>query len=284
MNKPVIGIVGLGFVGGSVLKYYQDNGYEVRTFDTEKECTGEESFKDTDIIFVCVPTPYKDGKCDISALEDTFRWIPEDRIVIIKSTVPPGTTEMLATAYVGTVIFNPEFLDASKAEYDYAFPERQILGYASRDFLEVVNIMTTDKVPMHVWEEDLFTYLPKASRNFEMTAEEAECVKYMGNTFFAMKNVFANMWYDYCTEMGIDYNNVREAVGAEPRIGYVHLQAIHKKGRGAGGSCLPKDLAATINFMKEKEVDIDLLETVKSKNDQRLKDSNKTEFHNMYTL
>jgi UDPglucose 6-dehydrogenase len=271
MHKPVIGIVGLGFVGGAVKKWFTNQGHKVVTYDIVKECTGKDSLNEADYIFICVPTPYKYGKCETKIVESTFEWLPKNKVIVIKSTIPPGTTEKMQKQYEGDVIFNPEFLDASKAEYDFEFPERQIIG------LGKVGID-----PEKIWE--LERILPKAHHLFRMNSTEAECVKYMGNTFFALKNVFANMWYDYCEKMGIDYGKVREAVGADYRIGHVHLNAFHKGGRGAGGSCLPKDLGAAIYFFDEKMVDNEILKVAKQKNDKRLEQSKKTDFLGMYNL
>lgn len=271
MKKPVIGIVGLGVLGGAALNYYTKNKYEVVTYDIAKPCTGKESFKDADIIFICIPTPYKNGKCDLSALWYTLKWLPKDKIIVIRSTIPPGTTDKFAKKYTGDVLFNPEFLDSSKAEYDFEFPERQIIGIPSFSVSS---------------RSENLEYLPKANRMFVMSAIEAECVKYMGNTFFAMKNVFANIWYDYCKEIGVNYDKVREAVGAELRIGYVHLQVPHKGGRGAGGSCLPKELAATIDFMTAAHQfgNVDFLMQTQKINNRLLKESGKTDFLDMFEL
>lgn len=268
-NKPVIGIVGLGFVGGALKEWFESEGYDLVTYDLAKPCTGQKSFQIADIVYLCLPTPYRANKCDFGALTATFKWLPKGKKVVIKSTIPPGTTDLLAKGYNGTVFFNPEFLDSSKAVYDFRFPERQIIGYTEGHEKEAQTILDT---------------LPPGNREFIMPAREAECVKYMGNTFFALKNVFANIWYDYCEAEGIDYDMVREAVGAEPRIGYVHMQAKHKGGRGAGGSCLPKDLGATIDFMSEKGVDCDVLKVARKKNDKRLKENGKTDFLGMYEI
>lgn len=274
IKKPTIGIVGLGVLGGAALDYYKKNGYEVVTYDIAKPCTGKASFKEVDIIFICIPTPYKKGKCDLSALWATLKWIPDGRVVVIRSTIPPGTTDKFAKKYDGIVYFNPEFLDASKSIYDFEYPERQIIGLID---LEASNVGDDIIIEDH---------LPKSNRTFFMSAKEAECVKYMGNTFFAVKNVFANIWYDYCKKMGVNYDRVREAVGAEPRIGYVHLQVPHKGGRGAGGACLPKELAAAVDFMRGKGLhdQADLLEKAQKINNRLLKESGKTNFSGMYKL
>ena len=275
-----IGIVGLGFVGGSVKQWFEKQGHEVFTYDIAKECTGKESLNNADYIFVCVPTPFKKGKCDTSILEEVFTWLTKHKVAVIKSTVPPGTSQEIAEKYEGVVMFNPEFLDASKAVYDFEFPERQIIGTTISKYMP-----DTDTFE-HVLKlcEDFESILPKGHHTFIMNSTEAECVKYMGNTFFAVKNVCANMWYDYCEKLNINYDKIRQAVGSDNRIGHVHLNVLHKGGRGAGGSCLPKDLGAAISFMKDKDVDNNLLKVTKVKNDKRLKASKKTDFCGMYTL
>ena len=113
-----IGIVGQGYVGSAVKEVFSKH-YETNTFDLNGNCTCtniEDLVDKSDIIFVCVPTPMKkDGSCDTSIVESVVDEIEDvditDKIVAIKSTIPPGTTNRLNKKCKNvSVIFNPEFL------------------------------------------------------------------------------------------------------------------------------------------------------------------------------
>ena len=87
-------------------------------------------------------------------------------------------------------------------------------------------------------------------------------VKYFGNTWFAMKVVFAEQMFDLCQALGVDYNRVKEAAAADKGIGRSHLTAFHGGYRGYGGKCLPKDTKALIQRARSLGVEMSLLEKV----------------------
>ena len=95
-----------------------------------------------------------------------------------------------------------------------------------------------------------------------MPATEAEMVKYFGNTWFAMKVVFAEQMFDLCHALGVDYNRIKEAAASDKRIGRSHLTACHDGYRGYGGKCLPKDTKALIQRARSLGVEMSLLEKV----------------------
>ena len=97
-----VGIVGTGMVGGAMLRYLQKkDGLEIFTYDKGKNEGSPEEVNKAEIVFVCVPTPYlKDGGgFDLSYVEETLAWLNGEKVVVIKSTVLPGTTEMLQKKY-----------------------------------------------------------------------------------------------------------------------------------------------------------------------------------------
>ena len=136
-----IGVVGQGYVGTAVSTVF-DKYYNVETYDINGKCSCD-SISDlvnkSDIIFVCVPTPMKkDGSCDTSivesVIEDINVWCQyvSDKIVAIKSTVPPGTTNRLNKKFSnGTVIFNPEFLTEANFIEDFKNQNRIIIGWST---------------------------------------------------------------------------------------------------------------------------------------------------------
>ena len=129
-----IGIIGQGFVGNAVYQKFK-NYFEVKTYDLDSsKCNSiEQETLDNDIIFVCLPTPMNsDGSCNISIVEGAVKRCFEfgkTKIVVIKSTIPPGTTESLNKKYPSlNIVFNPEFLTEANAVQDYENQTRVILG------------------------------------------------------------------------------------------------------------------------------------------------------------
>jgi len=250
IKRQKVGIIGVGTVGGAMAGAI--NGSIL--YDKYKKIGSIDEINSCDIIFVCVPTPYnKKVGCDISAVKDVFSWLQGEKIVVIKSTVVPGTTEMMQKKYPQhKILFNPEFLVAKTAKKDACFPDRQIIGY-TKESKNVARIV--------------LKILPKAQFNKIIPASEAEMVKYFGNTFLASKVIFANQIYDLCNKLGINYNLVKDCAGADKRIGLSHLDIFHDGRRGYGGACFPKDVDAFIIFAKKESVDASFLKTVKKINE-----------------
>ncbi len=247
-GRRIVGIMGMGVVGDAVHHYFEREGYSLRVFDPYLGLGSEESINEADIVFICVPTPYRPHKgFDDSALEDALSRLEGSKIVVIKSTVLPGTTEAYQFRYTQhCVLFNPEFLREASARADFVRSDRQIVGYTaqSRHLAEAVLAM-----------------LPAAPYTRIMVAREAEMAKYMANSFLALKVTFANEMFDLSSALDIDYEVVREAVGADYRIGQSHLDVFDGGYRGYGGKCLPKDTKALLDLGDRLGVPLRLLRT-----------------------
>jgi UDPglucose 6-dehydrogenase len=250
-----IGIMGYGMVGGSLARYFQNiRAIDPAIYDPPKGYDSIESLNQADIIFVCVPTPYDEekGGFDLSYVEDAFSKIAGGKVVVIKSTVLPGTTQNFQDKYPSLkVLFNPEFLTESTADQDMCYPDRQIVGYTKQSFSVAGDVMRI---------------LPLAPFERLLSVTEAEMVKYFGNTWFSTKVVFANQMYDICQKLGIDYDRVKEASAADKRIGPTHLEVFHKGYRGYGGKCLPKDTRALIQLGNRIGSEMKLLKLVEEIN------------------
>jgi len=240
-----VGIIGIGMVGGAVQKYFREKGAELFLYDKGKNIGSVDEVNKADVIFICVPTPFTEEKgFDPSFVEDACNHISGEKIVVIKSTVVPGTTEKFQQKYPQhKFLFNPEFLTEATADQDMQYPDRQIIGYTKESYSVA---------------GDILYILPLASFEKIMTSTEAEMVKYFGNTWFSVKVVFANQMYDLCQKLGINYDKIMESASADKRIGKTHLEIFHKGYRGYGGKCLPKDIKALIQFADEKGVDLEL--------------------------
>lgn len=254
-KRYTIGVIGGGVVGQAVAGFFPGAKIydKFKAFDAREEVLGQ------DIIFVCVPTPYKEG-FDRSALDDVFATLSEleDKIVVIKSTVLPGTTDYYQEKHPKLrVLFNPEFLSDKKAREDFLLPDKQLVGFtaASQDIAtEVLNI------------------LPDAPYKRVVPAKAAELVKYAINSFYASKVIFGNLIYDLAESLGVEYGEVKEAFTSDKRITDSHFDVWHGGYRGFDGKCLPKDLKALIDFGRQNGADVSLLEVIDGLNQKYNKD------------
>jgi UDPglucose 6-dehydrogenase len=255
-----IGIVGQGYVGSAVREVFSKH-YETNTFDLNGDCTCrdmEELIDSSDVIFVCVPTPMKkDGSCDTSIVEGVVHELNDlaltrqcsNRIIAIKSTIPPGTTNRLnkECEYV-SVIFNPEFLTEANFIDDFKNQDRVIIGGerpSTTELRQVYSLVFPDA-----------TIVKTGSKTAEM-------VKYMTNTFLATKVSFANEMKMICDELKIDYDKVVEYSTYDERLGKSHWAVPGPDGKlGFGGSCFPKDLNALISLSKDMRLYLHTLQSV----------------------
>lgn len=257
MDKPKVGVVGVGMVGGPLARYFEEvrgfvRGRDLFLYDIDvKKSYGDDANR-ADVIFVCVPTPRnpEDGSADTSLIADAIRKIKGAKIVAIKSTVPPGTTEAFQKQCPRhKFLFNPEFLTESRAWEDMIRPDRQIVGFTEQS-LDAAHLVLSllPKAPfMSPW--GIGTYAQT-----RITATEAEFIKYAGNIHFVRKVNWANALAQAAEKLGADYENVRKGMAADHRIGDSHLDVDHGGYRGFGGFCFPKDTAAFLAFAKEHEL------------------------------
>ncbi len=255
-----IAVAGVGMVGSAIKGYFEKKGIKPLLYDPGKNLGSLEELNQADVVFVCVPTPYlKDGKgFDLSYNEDVCDKLTGSKIVVLKSTVVPGTTEMFQEKYPQhKFLFNPEFLTEVTADQDMAYPDRQILGVTKESY----NVA-----------KDVMLLLPLAPYEAIMPATEAEFVKYYGNNWFAVKVTFANQMYNLTEKLDLDYNRIMEAAAADKRIGPSHLTVVHKGYRGYGGKCLIKDIRAMIQFADKQGVDMKLFKTTEELNNKLMEE------------
>ncbi|MFA5349132.1 MAG: hypothetical protein WC309_02035 [Candidatus Paceibacterota bacterium] len=258
MNNKKLGIIGVGMVGSALKKYFDGcEDVEIYLYDKNKGLGSPEEVNNADYIYLCVPTPYdKDKGYDNSYIEEAIGLIKGNKIVIIKSTTVPGTTEKLQQQYPKhKILFNPEFLSEATAEEDMLFPDRQIIGYTKQSY----NVA-----------KDVLLQLPLAPTEKIVPATIAELIKYFGNSWFATKVTFANQMYDLCEKLGVDYEQVMDGVAADKRIGKTHLKIWHNGYRGFGGKCLPKDSKTIIRMADSLGVNLSVLKAVNAYNDELL--------------
>lgn len=259
-----IGIIGQGFVGTAVREGLK-NFYDLVTFDLNGQCTEKSVFElieKVDITFLCLPTPMKkNGECDLSIVKNCLSQVDliakslnkENFIVIIKSTIPPGSTEKLNMENKNiNIVFNPEFLTEANAIEDFKNQNRIIIGGDRPYTSKVKNIF-----------EKAFPKVPI----IKTSSTIAEMIKYVTNTFLATKVAFANEMYQICESMDVDYDKVIEYAKYDDRLGKSHWSVPGPDGDlGYGGHCFPKDISA-LNFVAtENGVNTTILKSVIQKN------------------
>jgi UDPglucose 6-dehydrogenase len=259
-----LGVIGQGFVGGAVYQGMK-NYFDVYTYDINGKCTESSLFElieKVNVTFLCLPTPMrKSGECDLSIVENCLSQVDmlvkslnkKDFIVIIKSTIPPGTTERLNKSNENiNVIFNPEFLTEANAIEDYKNQNRIIVG-GDRPWTSTVKTIF----------EKVFPQVPI----IKTSSTIAEMVKYVTNTFLATKISFANEMFQICEGLDIDFDKVIEYSKYDGRLGNSHWSVPgHDGDFGYGGHCFPKDIAALNHVAEELGVKSTMLKAAIDKN------------------
>ena len=278
MNKNGIGVVGNGFVGGAIVRAFNEN-YEVKFYDKDPN-KGRDSFEDTisnRFVFVCLPTPMIDaegGKSNMSIIENFFQEVdkidplakndPEGTIYIIKSTVPVGTTENLCKRYRTTrIMHSPEFLRAKTADIDFITASRHIIGGSARVHCDYgpASFVYGNAVA------DLYSERFPGANIITMDCTESETVKYVCNTFFATKIMFFNEIKLLVDKLGLNWESITEGVMSDGRIGLSFNNVPGHDGEpGFGGFCFPKDINSLISVMETQGIDPVVIKSVWEQN------------------
>jgi len=254
-----IGILGQGYVGLAIKVGFQPHYSDLNYFDKfHKKKSSVKNLEKlvhcSDIIFICLPTPMKkSGQCDTSIVRKEIVKINDyssnKKIVVIKSTVPPGTSLDIDNENDNIdVIFNPEFLTEKNFLEDFKKQNRIILG--------------GNKSPVDILEQVYLKVFPK-TKIIKTDSKTSEMIKYLTNAFLATKVSFANEMKIICDESGVDYDKVLKYALHDERLGKSHWAVPgHDNKFGFGGSCFPKDINALIYFAKKEGVNPEVLKSV----------------------
>lgn len=248
-----IAIIGAGVVGMAMRSAL---GVDVKMHDPP---LGVISDLNVDVAFICVPTPcLDDGTVDVSMVIDAISQLNTGTVAVIRSTILPGTTEMLQEEYPNIYLMHvPEFLTEETAEHDERHPHRKIIGYTSSS---------------KRFAKDVAELLPDSKFVAYVTSREAEAIKYFANAFYALKVAYANQFFDMCERLGVYYAMVRECALADPMMAPNHTTIMHNGYRGFGGKCLPKDTKAIVALGRAAGVPQTLLEEALRYNDSLASD------------
>lgn len=279
MSKS-IACIGNGFVGGSLTTVMSEHGVDVYVYDKSgkivpggrryclslpiddicslvKGCESLPNF--SGVYFVCVPTPMcEDGSADLSTVESVLNELaaqPGERIAVVKSTVPPGSTEVWNKRFNKDglcVVFNPEFLREASALDDMRNQDRIILGGPKKAVNKVRDAFRVvfPNVPIH-----------------KTSSTNAEFVKYTANCFLSVKVSFANELYQMVNKFDseeADYDRIVELATLDKRLGESHwkvpgpMPADDGTGQllpGYAGSCFVKDINAFMHLAYKLGID-----------------------------
>lgn len=297
-----IAVIGQGFVGGSLTTVFSERGETVYVYDKlgkvssggigcferpvtreviipksipefVRECESTPGF--SGVYFVCVPTPmFEDGSSDTSIVEDVLDLISSapyvsdspKRIAVIKSTVPPGSTERWNRRFNDSdvhIVFSPEFLTEASALDDMRGQSRIVLG-GPRPYINTVRnifMRAFPKVPI-----------------VKTSSTTAEMVKYVSNCLLAVKVSFSNEMAQICESLdsdglNVDYDKVVEYAKFDKRLGETHWSVpgpvpTHdgRYVRGFGGHCFPKDINALMSVARQYGINPTVMQAAWDKN------------------
>jgi len=257
-NMINIGIIGNGFVGSAIAHGFSlwsissTVGQQLRIYDANPQLSSY-SFDDvatkSDIVFVCVPTPMNlqdSGAIDLtilnSVMSDLSRVCSSHTVIVIKSTVIPGTTDKYVEMYPNmNIVFNPEFLSERTAKVDFDNPSRTILGGK----LQAI-------VPVKALYEERFPGVPLIITD----AKTAEFTKYACNCFYAVKISIFNEFYQVAQKQNLDWAAILRGLISSGWVNPMHTIVPGTDGEfGFGGKCFPKDINAFIDYFVSVGVD-----------------------------
>ena len=254
-----------------IMPIYEDGLDRMIASNTQKQrlsftSSYKQAISHSDIIFLCVDTPSnKNGTADLTSIKNTCvsisKHMTSDKIIIEKSSVPVGTSDLIKKIISQNlinnnkelnfdVVSNPEFLKEGSAITDFMKPDRIIIG------IDNDNLRST-------FDEIYLPFNRKFDKIQYMDIKSAELTKYAANAMLATKISFINEIANIADKLGVDIENVRKGIGADKRIGTEFLYP----GCGYGGSCFPKDIKALISTSKDKKYNAKLLKSVDEVND-----------------
>lgn len=248
MKKLKVGVIGNGYVGDAIsFAFSSFSDIYIYDIDPVKSVNNLNSVHNCDFVFICVPTPmFEDGSQDLSYLNNALKKITTKPIYIIKSTILPGTTDLLKKQYLNCkIIFSPEFLTEKNAKVDLINQSRVILGG---------DIELTEKVKLLLYKRF------KSIKIVQTDSKTAELTKYMNNSFFATKVSMMNEFKILCEKIGANWEDALDGFSSDLRVGKSHLNVPGHDGLlGYGGTCFPKDVNALLTFAKKHEIELNTI-------------------------
>ncbi|PKL86114.1 MAG: UDP-glucose 6-dehydrogenase [Ignavibacteriae bacterium HGW-Ignavibacteriae-1] len=230
-----------------------------------------DAVENASVIFLCLPTPpNEDGSADLQHVQKVAsdialiiknKNLTENKIIVNKSTVPVGTSDVVKAIFDEilpdnkvTVASNPEFLREGFAVEDAMKPERIVIG-------------TSDEYTAKTLRDLYQPFVRSGNPIYIMDEKSSELTKYAANAFLATKISFMNDLSAYCEAVGADIEKIRIGIGSDTRIGKRFLFA----GIGYGGSCFPKDVRALMYSAQAKGIELDIVKASYEVNDKQIR-------------
>ncbi len=257
MNKK-IAIIGYGWVGKAMHKLFP--GAIIYDTAVETFWNNREKVSECDIALICVPTPNKnEGELDMSIVEEVVAWC-KSPLIVIRSTLNPGTCDRLAKKYKKRIIMHPEYLGetVNHPMLDVSKRGFLVLGGDKKDVRELI---------------DLYTGVYNANVKIsQVTAYEAEVIKLSENRAIAFKVAQCQELYDVCEKDGVDFYTIRDVVyGDDPRFN-LWWTFVFPDNRGFNSKCIPKDVYAWAAWAESVGYDPKLTNAILAKNKEWIKE------------
>ena len=260
-----IGIIGGGFVG-SATSLFKNDDTSVKIFDLDpSKCypqnTTFEDLKQSDLIFICVPTPMNEqtGECYTKIVENCISSIRQKLgtaiDIVVRSTVPIGFSK------THNCHFMPEFLTEKNWVTDFLSTKEWIVGIddnsnnTKNKFITLINNFNRNT--------------NSSSTISFISTQEAEAVKYFRNCFLATKVSFCNEFASFCKNLSIDYDTVKKYSSNDSRIGHSHTLVPGPDGKtGFAGTCFPKDMASLEYQMNQTNTPTYIIKAANDRNNK----------------
>jgi UDPglucose 6-dehydrogenase len=248
-----VAVIGMGVIGTAQAEMFAE--HDVVTYDPTVDSEYPAMrISHCDMALVCVGTPPgPDGRADLSHVEAAAKELPGHVPVVLRSTVPPGTTDRLFSGSVRLYAHAPEFMG-----------ENTLHSWQKPD--DVPYMIIGGKPNATLYFHQLFAKV-FPGRIATCSAKESELAKYAANLYWATRVTFVNEFALICETFGVDYENVRAAWLSDPRMTAVYTQRAGYP-PGFDGRCWPKDLAALIAASRDAGYEPGFLEAVGAANDR----------------
>ena len=263
MSIKNIGVIGIGFVGSAIKKSLEKNNFilnetlfiydkykkDIDSIDSIYSIDSIDNIMNTDIIFLCLPTPF-DSKLEtynLIEIENTLNLLNLKKyqgICLIKSTITPNTSNTYSEKFPELkIIHNPEFLSANTAEEDFHNQSHVVLGLTK-------NILPNEIESVVNFYKEFYT-----DNITIISSVESEIMKLASNSFYSVKIQFFTEMFLLCNKLDCSYNSVRDSMIKNNWINQMHTNVPGSDGNiSYGGLCFPKDTNALNEFMKKNNV------------------------------
>lgn len=246
-----VGVIGYGFVGKAMTRFYEQR-YTTIWRDMDSGASTD-AINNCDVGVICVNTPQSaNGEADLSQVRSVLKWL-NTPLIILKSSVPPGTTELLLKETGKPIVFSPEFVGETAWS---------VTNVSNSSFFVFGGDATLTAKAVQ-----LYAAIGGPQKTYRQTdATKAELMKYLVNSYLAAKTTLCYEYDQICRALNVSYEDVRELWLLDARIGRSHTCVFDDNQQPYGGKCFPKDVIALVEQAKRLGYDACLLREVHESN------------------